>query len=433
MTFFNKEDLLSHTLLVERSQGHIDLIDIRRKIYLSIPLELQDEFLSIFDYESYIQVSAKAEKFLHRAGIIKSDQLNNEKTILENLKNLDSQYAWYLSDKNHQSDLKEIYRRILDAHSCRKLICYSYLQGPSLPETSFRQALLISSQIPGNKILCMGDDNFVSIGLASLGHQVTVVDCDKYLLRLIDRKAKEYGLQINTILYDLKDSLPQTLLNNIDLITMDPVSSENWFKLFLSRSISCLKSGGHIYLTVYEDKEDLARRLASELKLAEIAFHKSFSHYYDEFIRYDPSLDAGLLILEKNDDTVKWVFPDRIISEDFFDNAASFLNSYFCDFYECELSLDIFNRLCLNISHDLKIVKKTKTISESEQTYIFQGSLKGGYFSLIADIKMKYVAFDLFDLDHPNISYKLIEQFKQILLTNNWKVYEKTRYVKNMH
>ena len=75
---------------------------------------------------------------------------------------------------------KAAYEALLAAHARRKRFFERVGQCPILPETALRRALLVgdAAEVGVKDVLCLGDDDLVSVALATLGHRVTVYDID---------------------------------------------------------------------------------------------------------------------------------------------------------------------------------------------------------------------------------------------------------------
>ncbi len=428
------EALRAGVVLVEHSAEKVYLIDILDRTSFRVPPHLTKELVGLSLTPQTSALSTAAKCFLGELGLLAHDTASNDEAIAAQLQYWDSVHSWYLGNWLDREAYHRVYRQVLRAHIRRKFIRYFCFQGPCLPETSTRRALMISADAPKGRILCIGDDDLTSIGLGVLGHQVTVVDIDERLLELIATTASEFGLSIQTINYDVREPLLPELLRGFDAVTLDPVSSENWFRLLLSRATSCLKLSGRCYLSVYDRKEHLARLVMRELGLKEIAFYQGFSHYYDEHIDYQSSLDASLHVAIKEQNTIEPIlFPQDRFVGDLADLAKSFSNSFMLDFYGCkELSAERFQALCSKIELHLKISGGEIYISPKQQTLIYQARMETGYLAMLGQIESEYLGFDLHDLSNPGLNFDLVETVKEIVKPLTWKVFEKSRFVSHL-
>ncbi|OGM29468.1 hypothetical protein A2630_00535 [Candidatus Woesebacteria bacterium RIFCSPHIGHO2_01_FULL_44_10] len=116
-------------------------------------------------------------------------------------------------------------------------------------ETTARRASLLQffGDIKGKRILFLGDDDFTSIGVASLGlaAHIEVLDVDKRILESIKGVAETEGFTISTTRSDLTQRLPNQLMRNFDIVFTDPPYTENGMNLFLSRAIQALDPDNH--------------------------------------------------------------------------------------------------------------------------------------------------------------------------------------------
>ncbi len=120
-------------------------------------------------------------------------------------------------------------------------------------ETSFKRAVLClqNHSLIGKKILCVGDDDLVSISLGfllkklfpnrPLKNAITVIDIDNRFLDTISETSRRENLPITCIRADLKNSLPQQLVGQFDCFFTDPPYTLPGAVLFLSRGITALK------------------------------------------------------------------------------------------------------------------------------------------------------------------------------------------------
>ena len=127
-------------------------------------------------------------------------------------------------------------------------------QSKCTPETSLRRAVLCLKQhaLIGKRILCVGDDDLVSVSIGLLlqrlfptGHhgatRVDVLDIDERFLQFIGDVAKERKLPIECRQMDLREPLPESLHGQYDCFFTDPPYTLQGMSLFVSRGISALK------------------------------------------------------------------------------------------------------------------------------------------------------------------------------------------------
>lgn len=99
------------------------------------------------------------------------------------------------------------------------------------------------------RILCLGDDDFISIALAFLlkkiapnsTTKIVALDIDRRILNAINKISKDYELPIETGYYDVQEPLPKTYTQQFDCVYTDTPYTLIDAQLFLSRSIKALK------------------------------------------------------------------------------------------------------------------------------------------------------------------------------------------------
>ncbi len=122
-------------------------------------------------------------------------------------------------------------------------------QAPCTPETALFRALAMheAGAVEGNSIICIGDDDSISLSLALLGRtlgikprRLAVIDIDEMRLDHLARSATKYELEIELVHHDLRDPLPKYLVENFDVFQTDPPYTLEGMSLFLTRAIESL-------------------------------------------------------------------------------------------------------------------------------------------------------------------------------------------------
>lgn len=118
-------------------------------------------------------------------------------------------------------------------------------------ETALKRALLALdyTMLLNKRILCLGDDDFISIALAFLikkiaphsATKIIVLDIDRRVLSTISKIAKDYELPITTDYYNVQVPLPETYAAQFDCVYTDTPYTLIGAQLFLSRAINALK------------------------------------------------------------------------------------------------------------------------------------------------------------------------------------------------
>lgn len=155
-------------------------------------------------------------------------------------------------------------------------------------ETSLQRAILAiqKQSVIGKKILCLGDDDLVSVSIGLIlkklfkndiysQTEIHVIDLDERVLDYIRVIAEKYCLPIKCHQVDVRNPLNDKFLNEFDCFFTDPPYTLNGMNLFLSRGISALKR---------------RKGLSIFLSFA----HKSFDYSYEmiqQFVKMGLSID----------------------------------------------------------------------------------------------------------------------------------------------
>jgi predicted methyltransferase len=138
-------------------------------------------------------------------------------------------------------------------------------------DTAIKRAVLCvkNHNLIGKKILCVGDDDLVSIALGFLlkklfkdvsdcSTSITVMDIDRRILNYIEDIALEGALPIKCEELDFRGQLPKEFRNQFDCFFTDPPYTLQGMNLFLSRGIEALKaeSGLAIFLSYAHKSPD---------------------------------------------------------------------------------------------------------------------------------------------------------------------------------
>jgi len=178
-----------------------------------------------------------------------------------------------------------------DVLSERLVPLREYDQFTATPETVQKRASLLNhfSDINNKKLLFLGDDDFTSIATAMTGKadEIVVLDIDDRILGKIRSISDKYSLNIETIKVDLKQTLPNELLNKFDIVFTDPPYTPDGIRLFLSRSISALdrkNDTARIYLCY--GNSDRAKERYIPIYRSIIDSGLMIRYVFDKFNRY---------------------------------------------------------------------------------------------------------------------------------------------------
>jgi hypothetical protein len=119
-------------------------------------------------------------------------------------------------------------------------------QQPCYPNTAVRRALLIMEYMaPASKVLCLGDDDFISIALSMLaGNEIAVLDLDPQVIELIKETASKQQFKVETHIVDIRQPLPKQLIEAFDVVVTDPIYFVNDMIPFLTAAELCLRKAG---------------------------------------------------------------------------------------------------------------------------------------------------------------------------------------------
>jgi predicted methyltransferase len=164
----------------------------------------------------------------------------------------------YVFDKFFEN----IYKQYKEICKNRPVNLPEFDQGSILEEDVIRRVEFIYERgdLLDSNILVIGDDDLISIalGLTKLPKKIYVLEADDRLVNYIKENAKKFNLSIKVIKYDVRNSLPENLLNKFDIFITDPSETFKALKTFLSRGIQGLKTKGAGYfgLTTIESSLD---------------------------------------------------------------------------------------------------------------------------------------------------------------------------------
>lgn len=163
-------------------------------------------------------------------------------------------YRKLLEDCDWKAELADILSRLYEWFPARPQVNVEIDQSKCTPETSLRRAILCLKHhaLIGSRILCVGDDDLVSVSLGLLlkrlfpeavQHKawITVVDIEDRFLAFIADIAWREGLPISGHRADLRKPLSQKQLGTFDCFFTDPPYTLPGMSLFVSRGISLLK------------------------------------------------------------------------------------------------------------------------------------------------------------------------------------------------
>lgn len=147
--------------------------------------------------------------------------------------------------------LSEKYRAAFDE---RPIADVTLDQAQCTVQTAFRRALLClaNGSLAGKQIVCMGDDDFVSLAIGFLLKElypnqntypshIHVLEMDSRYIECLNRLSERFALPISCGKVDLRMPLPPHLCKRFDCLFTDPPYTQEGASLFLSRAVSVLK------------------------------------------------------------------------------------------------------------------------------------------------------------------------------------------------
>ena len=165
-------------------------------------------------------------------------------------------------------------------------------------ETAIKRALLCleNNCLIGKNILCVGDDDLISVSIGILLHtlyggnmnlcktKIYVLDSDQRILDYISDIAKIYDLPIECYNIDFRNPIPSKYLSKMDCFYTDPPYTLSGMKLFLSRGLECLKNSVslNVFLSyAHKSQEEMLKihKMFIELGLSALRIMPQFNRY----------------------------------------------------------------------------------------------------------------------------------------------------------
>lgn len=237
---------------------------------------------------------------------------DDDPVVTERLAELGRGQRWRLDDEG--AEVASFLRRM---HARRKSSYLDFWQGPCVPECgAARVARVLDALAPGARIFLVGDDDLLTLPLARAGLSVTTIDIDATLIALLNRLAREQGLDVDARVLDLCEPLPEELTAACDAALTDPQSSPAPMRAFTSRALAALKEGTPLFLSVHDQFRRGFSALARELPVRPTGAHLRFGAYYTHGWEADP-YRSDFLVLERTAGALPHA-PDEKIPADVF-------------------------------------------------------------------------------------------------------------------
>lgn len=364
--------------------------------------ELKNYIICHYNNNEYLYDLDKKNYYLLHKKISAPIKVN--KNIKERLKKISVGYEWRL-DKS----MKDILEKTYIAHSMRQHYRFDLYQTPVLPETAVRRACQVDKK--AKKVVLVGDDDLVSVSLALMGHEVTVVDADEYLIDLIKEINRIMGLNIEAICCNFLNAFDASLQEKFDIMFTDPVSTEEGYKVFVKRGFELLKKNGEAFITVTERFRPVLDDFLNKHNLRIIKVYNAFCNSYNHKIELIDDV-ADMIKIQKTNG-IKF---ESINSEiNFFQSQNRMKLCLGIELFEIDSSSvdkqiqKVFNNLSLTLNRILQI---NKFIS-SQNVYYFLYDNADQFKIVVTIYDSSYVEINISSIESLNIG-----AIKKILLNN---------------
>lgn len=156
-------------------------------------------------------------------------------------------------------------------------------------DTAFARVAIMDNygDLKGRRILLIGDDDLISIAIGLLGKakKITVIEVDERLAKYISKVSSEHGFNIDVIIRDIKDPLPDSMLGSYDTFHTDPPEPIEAIRLFIGRGIATLipRGAGYISLSLIDSSvykwQEIQRILTLEFRVVITDIIRGFNVY----------------------------------------------------------------------------------------------------------------------------------------------------------
>ena len=190
---------------------------------------------------------------LVKAGIIEKKNYLGENGRTWIRENLNFKFEYDPLPNNFDSSLIEIPEEFVSINKIEEILRirpepdFALDQSHAISSTVVKRALYLlkKGDIEGKKIAFLGDDDATSlaVGLLNLAEEITVIDIDPNVIKFLSESANNLSLKnFKVIEHDLRDICPTNILNNYDIVVMDPPYTNEGLRLFLKRAKQILKT-----------------------------------------------------------------------------------------------------------------------------------------------------------------------------------------------
>jgi len=304
-----------------------------------------------------------------------------------------SLYRKLLHETMWIEELQDVLAILEELFSLRPSANVQIDQSKCTPETSLRRAVLCLKHhaLIGKKILCVGDDDLVSVSIGLLlqrlfptgEHTVTrvdVLDIDERFLQYIETISRERGLPIQCRRLDLREPLPMRLHGQYDCFFTDPPYTLQGMSLFVSRGIQALKrdKGLPIFLSFAHKSPAFTLAMQRELVRMGLTVSANFPRF-NEYEAAEMIANRSQMFILRTTDQTKPEYPEAFTDALYTGEVRQTLRTYCCKQCSREVQVgtkgefatieQLKNERCPRCGHDMfEMVAKKTLLKEGRGT-----------------------------------------------------------------
>ncbi len=324
---------------------NISTKQLARQVALPVPVvtAIKKEFirLNIMEQNKGIQLTGMGRSYTEN--LMGYDGLNYE--IFNDLR---------LNQESRERMIQKLSNKYESIFNQRPQVDVTIDQAKATIKTAFKRAMLCFEKqcLIGKRILCVGDDDLISIALGLLLKElfpekdflektIYVFDLDERFVNYINDMAKEYKLPVECLNIDLKDPLPISYANSFDCFFTDPPYTIDGLTLFLSRGVSALKKEKGLTVFLSFGQKPINEKLM--LQEAILDHGLAISEVFSCFNHYEGASLLGnvsqMLVLESTDNLKTIIQIDETYAKKIY--TAEFKNHI--SRYKCKSCMMIVN------------------------------------------------------------------------------------------
>lgn len=249
-----------------------------------------------------------------------------------------------LHDTPWSDEVKDVLTQLKKLFSMRPSVDVRVDQSKCTPETSLRRAILCLRQhaLIGKRILCVGDDDLVSVSIGLLlqrlfpdgrhtATRIDVLDIDMRFVQFIEDSAREWALPVQCHPIDLRNPIPENLQGHYDSFFTDPPYTLQGMSLFVSRGIQALKREKGLPIFLSFAHKSPASMLAMQREFIRMGL--TVSANYPRFNSYEGAEmianQSQMIILRTTDQTVP-IYQDHFTEALYTGEVKQTLRTYRC-------------------------------------------------------------------------------------------------------